>query len=95
MKSMSLAVQIHSSAEDLRASIRGRNELIESFQKNKPATQAERFQFYFGYPGQGTVDHRFRNNIDALSHQVDECITFSMILGEELVSRYNAVYERY
>jgi hypothetical protein len=52
-------------------------------------------QFYFGFPGQEGVDHRFRNNIDALSHQVDDCITFSMMLCEELAKRYNGIHSRY
>jgi hypothetical protein len=95
MKCMTLAVQMNSSAEDLRASIKARNDLIDTFQKNKPPTPSERIQFYFGYPGQGSIDHRFRNNIDALNHQVDDCITFSMMLGEELAKRYNAIYGRY
>ena len=95
MKCMSLAVQMHSSAEELRTSIKVRNDLIENFQKNKPPTHAERIQFYFGYPGQGFVDQRFRNNLDALAHQVDDCIIFSMMLCEELLKRYNAVHGRY
>jgi hypothetical protein len=95
MKCMSLAVQMHTSAEDLRASIELRNELVEKFQKNSSASTAEKIQFYFGYPGNGIVDHRFRNNVDALIHQVDDCITFSMMLCEELLKRYNAVHGRY
>lgn len=95
MKCMSLAVQMHASAEDLRASIKTRNELIDGFQKNKPPTHAERIQFYFGYPGGEAIDQRFRNNIDALIHQVDDCITFSMMLCEELLKRYNGVHGRY
>jgi hypothetical protein len=95
MKCMSLSVQMHSSAEEFRASIAARNELVESFQKNKPASHAERIQFYFGYPGEGFIDQRFRNNLDALSHQVDDCIMFSMMLCEELLKRYNAVHGRY
>jgi hypothetical protein len=86
---------MHSSAEEIRASIKARNDLVENFQKNKPATHTERIQFYFGYPGQGFIDQRFRNNIYALSHQVDDCIMFSMMLCEELLKRYNAVHGRY
>ena len=95
MKCMTLAVQINSSTEELRSSIKARNDLIDNYQKNTPETEAERIQFYFGFPGPGTIDHRFRNNIDALSHQVDDCIIFSMMLGEELAKRYNSIFGRY
>ena len=95
MRCMSLAVQMHASAEDLRASIELRNELVENFQKNASASHPEKIQFYFGYPGNGIVDHRFRNNVDALIHQVDDCIMFSMMLCEELLKRYNGVHRRY
>jgi hypothetical protein len=63
MKCMSLAVQMLASAEDLRAPIELRNELVENFQKNSSASTAQKIQFYFGYPGNGIVDHRFRNNV--------------------------------
>lgn len=95
MKALTLAVQTQSSTEDFRASINVRNDLIDEFKKNTPPTPMAKFQFYFGLPGQGMIDLRFRNNIEALTQQVDDCIMFSLMLGEELVKAENAFQRRY
>jgi hypothetical protein len=77
-------LSLQDAIDDLNASIDYRNNLISDFQKNSPPSQEERIAFYVGAYQDGKVDQRFSNNIEALSHQVDDCIFFGKLLSEKL-----------
>jgi hypothetical protein len=94
MKCLTIAVQLHTSTTDLKASIDGRNELIKAFQEKTPETEIAKLRLYFGLPGPNGVDARFRSNLQALSHQTDDCIVFSVMLAEELLKYGNSIHRR-
>jgi hypothetical protein len=81
---LAAALSLEDATDDLNLSIDYRNNLVTDFQNNTPPTHQERVAFYVGVYHDQKVDLRFGNNIDALSHQVDDCIFFGMLLSEEL-----------
>jgi hypothetical protein len=83
-KGLAAALSLEDAADDLNSSIEYRNNLVADFQKNPPPNQLERIAFYVGAYRDDKVDLRFTNNVEALLHQVDDCIFFGMLLSEEL-----------
>jgi hypothetical protein len=81
---LAAALSLEDAADDLNLSIDYRNNLVTDFQKNPPPAHNERTAFYLGAYRDGKVDLRFANNIEALSHQTDDCIFFGMLLSEQL-----------
>src|SRR5262249_48809424 len=77
---LAAVLSLQDATDDLNASIDYRNNLISDFQKNAPPSHEERIAFYIGAYQDGKVDQRFANNIEALSHQADDCIFFGMLL---------------
>jgi hypothetical protein len=81
---LAAALSLEDATDDLNLSINYRNNLVTDFQKDTPRTHQERIAFYVGACRDEKVDQRLANNIDALAHQVDDCIFFGMLLSEEL-----------
>ena len=81
---LAAAISLEDATDDLNASIDYRNGLVIKYQKDPPTTHSERIAFYIGTYHDGKVDQRFSNNVDALVHQVDDCIFFGMLLSEQL-----------
>jgi hypothetical protein len=94
-KALAAVVSLSGAIDDLTTSIDFRNGLISEF-REKHATKSERekIELYVGAPSAGLVDSRFAHNIEALSHQADDCIFFSMLLSDELTSYGNAMRSR-
>ena len=52
--------------------------------------------WFFGIPyAPGRIDDRYPNFINALKHQTDDCIAFSILLGQSLVSYGERLTTRY
>lgn len=94
-RGLAAVVSVKDATDDLKFSIDFRNDLIADFKKQLPATEQEKIAFYVGAYTNDAVDLRFGHNLDALSHQVDDCIFFSMLLADELLAREKKLYARY
>jgi hypothetical protein len=68
--------------------------IYADFKKRLPATEKEKIELYVGTYTGDSVDLRFGHNMDALLHQVDDCIFFSMLLAYELLAREKKVHAR-
>jgi hypothetical protein len=94
-KGLAAVVALSDATDDLKLSIDYRNSLIAEFQKNPPATDADKIAFYLGFRNSaGMIDERYKGNIAALAHQVDDCIFFGMLLADELLSYGNKIHRR-
>ncbi len=95
-KGLVVAVELVSAIDALSKSIEYRNELISDFQKNRPQSQRELVDRYFGLrTAQGTYDERFAANVQTLYVQIDDCIFFSHTLGGELFGHMLRRWRRY
>jgi hypothetical protein len=93
-RGLAALVSVKDATDDLKLSIDFRNDLIADFKKHPPATHLEKIAFYVGAYTNESVDLRFGHNLDALLHQVDDCIFFSMLLANELLAREKKLYAR-
>jgi hypothetical protein len=93
-RGIAAAVSLRDATDDLKLSIDYRNNLISEFQKRPPTTPLERMAFYVGAYMNESVDLRFGHNLDALFHQVDDCIFFSMLLADELLALEKKLHAR-
>ena len=82
-KLVSLAIVLPNVCEAFNESIVTRNELVTEL-KNSNATELSKIHFYAGMTVNGHTDHRFYDNIEALSAQIDDIIFFSKEIGEIL-----------
>jgi len=86
-EALALVVALSSAIDDLKNSIDLRNDLVVEFREKQPMSEKEKIELYLGAAGSGIIDTRFANNIEALAHQVDDCIFFSMRLADKLLAR--------
>jgi hypothetical protein len=93
-RGLAAVVSVKDATDDLNLSIDYRNKLISDFQAKTPATHMDKIAFYVGAYLNESVDQRLGHNIDALFHQVDDCIFFSMLLANELLAREKKLYAR-
>jgi hypothetical protein len=73
-RALAAVVSVKDATDDLKFSIDFRNDLIADFKNNPPATHLEKIALYVGAYANDAVDLRFGHNLDALAHQVDDCI---------------------
>lgn len=80
--------------DDLRTSINYRNALVNEFRKDPPNGHQERVERYLGVQAASERDERFRDNVLALLAQTNDCIFFSMRLGEHIRKSENRLRRR-
>jgi len=94
-KGLAALVTMSGAIDDLKLSIDYRNNLIAEFKKTPLATPKEKIEFYLGVPtSSGEIDERFKGNISALFEQVENCIFFSKLLADELLTYGNSIRSR-
>jgi len=76
---------------ELNSAIEFRTELIS---KGQPPDLEQKIAAYLGLYLNGSVDERFRNNIDALYSYTNDCIFFSISLDKAICERENAIRRR-
>ena len=69
----------------LSESLQQRNNLIAHLQSNPPKNDAEKANIYFGLPRPGQTDTRYKDLLEAISLQTDDCIVFGKALVEDLM----------
>lgn len=63
-----------------------RNAIVSDLSARSPVPQKDLIVRYFGLPdGQGHVDERYKNCMDGMASNTDDCIFFSKTLMEDLV----------
>jgi hypothetical protein len=82
-------VAVSDAADDLKVSIDYRNDLVAEFRKNPPTNNQQRLDLYLGLPGIGARDERFKNNVEALYAQTNDCIFFARRLGDFILKYEN------
>jgi len=90
---LAAALSLEDATNDLNLSIEYRNDIISRFQE-PPETHQARIELYVGAYRDDKVDLRFANNIEALSHQADDCIFFGMVLAQELLKLERKLWRR-
>ncbi len=88
------AISLSSATDDLRESIKRRNSIVVEFQQATGEDINLRIAKYLGLVNADVVDERFRNNIEALSDQTDDCIFFAQRLGQIIVLREHSLRRR-
>jgi hypothetical protein len=78
------AAQLITVIDCFEKAIHYRNELINDIRNNQRSTE-ELARLYYGLSGPTGVDERFKNNVEALSLYVDDCIFFSKLLAHDLL----------
>ncbi|RTM13695.1 MAG: hypothetical protein EKK33_10045 [Bradyrhizobiaceae bacterium] len=87
-------VAVLDATDDLRISIKLRNELIKEFRTDPPTGHKERIERYLGLKAGDEKDERMRDNVFALLHQTNDCIFFASRLGEHLRRAENKLRRR-
>ena len=82
-RGLAAVVSVKDATNDLKLSIDFRNDLIADSKKRLPAMEKEKVEFHVGAYTGDSVDLRFEHNMDALHHQVDDCIFFSILLCDD------------
>jgi hypothetical protein len=95
-RGLAALVSVKDATDDLKQSIDYRNNLIADFKKysSPTRTETEKIHTYVGAYAHDIVDLRFGDNIEALVRQVDDCIFFSMLLANELLTRERKLHAR-
>jgi len=82
---LAAALSLGDATDDLNLSTDFRNKLVADFQeKASQMNHQEKIAFYVGAYRDEKVDLRVSHNIEALAHQVDDCIFFGMLLADKL-----------
>jgi hypothetical protein len=79
------AAQLITVIDSFEKSVHYRNELISDIRKNQPPHD-ELARLYYGLRGPTGIDERFKNNVEALSLYIDDCIFFSRLLARDLLT---------
>jgi hypothetical protein len=86
------AVTLIGVLDSLEKSVTYRNDLIAEFKATKFPSDKEKAELYFGSQNAtGTTNARFKLNIAALAAQIDDCIFFSRLLADDLLTYGNKV----
>jgi hypothetical protein len=94
-RGLAALVSVKDATDDLKLSIDLRNNLISDLKnKSSARTEAEKIHLYVGAYANGSVDLSFGQNMEALLHQADDCIFFSMLLADELLARERKLHAR-
>lgn len=84
-RGLAAIVSLRDATKDVKESIDFRNDLINNFRENTPATEFEKIAVYVGAYHEEKVDQRFGHNLEALFKQIDDCIFFSMFLADQIL----------
>lgn len=84
-RGVAAVVYLAGTIDDLRESIRMRNNLVEEFRSKSNLVTSESISRYLGLVNDGSVDDRFRGNLEALCAQADGCIYFAKELSKVIV----------
>lgn len=87
-------VAVLDATDDLKTSITLRNELVNEFRKEQPDNHHAKIERYLGFQSATAKDQRIRDNIEALLAQTNNCIFFSMRLGEHIRRAENSLRRR-
>ncbi len=72
-----------------------RNEIVSNLNARSPVPQKELIPLYLGLPdAQGHIDERYKNCIDGIASNTDDCIFFSKSLMDDLVRHGKALSVR-
>ncbi len=89
-RALAAAVDLLGAIDGLEKSINYRNELIADIHKKSPHQVDSLAELYFGLRNaNGVTDERFRVSIEAIYNQTDDCIFFSRILADDLLTYGN------
>jgi hypothetical protein len=89
-RALAAAVDLIGAIDGLEKAITYRNDLIAEVQKQSPVPPNLLADRYFGLRNaNGVTDERFKMNIEAIYNQTDDCIFFSRILGDDLLTYGN------
>lgn len=85
-RSLTLVTTLSQAIDGLNATIKQRNELIATIKEASPPVPHDVLaSIYFGFPDKnGNIDHRYRDCVEGISSQTDDCIFFSKLLSEDL-----------
>jgi hypothetical protein len=89
-------VDLASTMDGLREAIGARTTLAEEIRNRSSKTHDEVAALYLGIKTpNGHIDERYRNNLEAIYNQTDDCIFFSRILSSELVRYGNSLRRKH
>jgi hypothetical protein len=75
------AISLSGATNDLRESLKFRNDLVNEFREQSGQDVEKQIAKYLGLVDGHAVDDRFRSNIESLRFQTDDCIFFAKRLG--------------
>jgi hypothetical protein len=91
-RALAAAVDLIGAIDGLEKSIKYRNELIADIHKESPHQADLLAEQYFGFRNaNGVADERFLVSIEAIYNQTDDCIFFSRILADDLLTYGNGL----
>lgn len=73
-----------------------RNQLIETYQAQRPIQDKILKNIYFGRPDDhGHVDSNYPDTVEGIHNQTDDCVFFSKLLCDDLIAHGKMLVERY
>jgi hypothetical protein len=89
-RALAAAVDLVGAIDGLEKAIAHRNNLIAEVRKEGPVQADLLAERYFGLQNaSGVTDERFKMNVEAIYNQTDDCIFFSRILADDLLTYGN------
>jgi hypothetical protein len=89
-RALAAAVDLVGAIDSLEKAIAYRNDLIAEVRKESPVQPDLLAERYFGLTNaNGVTDERFKMNIEAIYNQTDDCIFFSRVLADDLLTYGN------
>jgi hypothetical protein len=84
-RALAAAVSLAGAIDALYTSIKHRNDLITEFHRASPVPHDTLAEKYFGIrSATGVIDENYSSAMDAIVHQIDDCIFFSRQLSDDL-----------
>jgi hypothetical protein len=95
-RGLAAAVYLLGVTDALEKSITYRNDLIAEFKATEFPSHKEKGEMYFGLRNaDGVIDERFQSNLAALARQIDDCIFFSRLFADDLLTYGNNLIRRH
>jgi hypothetical protein len=94
-RALAAAVDLVGAIDGLDKSIKYRNDLIAEIHKESPVQPDLLMERYFGLRNaNGVADERFKAGVEAIYNQTDDCIFFSRILADDLLTYGNRLRQK-